>query len=93
MTLTREQLAQVSALMEERIQRRLRESGVTIISAANTYIEDGVSIGPDTTIYPFSFIGRDASIGAEAMSSSPLASMPPSRITKSKLAAIFVRLA
>ncbi len=64
---TREQLAQVDAVMQDRIQRRLREAGVTIISAANTYIEDGATMGADTTIYPFSFVGRDASVGAECV--------------------------
>jgi bifunctional UDP-N-acetylglucosamine pyrophosphorylase / glucosamine-1-phosphate N-acetyltransferase len=37
----------------------LRESGVTIVSGINTYIEAGVSIGPDTVIQPFTFIGRE----------------------------------
>jgi len=62
---TREQLAQVDAVMQERIQRRLREAGVTVVSGINTYIEAGVTIGPDTTIHPFTFIGRDSSIGGE----------------------------
>jgi bifunctional UDP-N-acetylglucosamine pyrophosphorylase / glucosamine-1-phosphate N-acetyltransferase len=64
---TREQLAQVDAVMQERIQRQLREAGVTIVSPVNTYVEAGVSIGPDTTIRPFSFIGADASIGPECV--------------------------
>lgn len=62
---TRQQLAEADAVMQERIQRSLRDSGVTIVSSACTYIEAGVTIGPDTVIQPFSFIGRDASIGAE----------------------------
>jgi bifunctional UDP-N-acetylglucosamine pyrophosphorylase / glucosamine-1-phosphate N-acetyltransferase len=60
---TREQLAQVDAVMQDRIQRQLREAGVTIVSAENTYVEAGTSIGPDTTIRPFSYVGADASIG------------------------------
>jgi bifunctional UDP-N-acetylglucosamine pyrophosphorylase/glucosamine-1-phosphate N-acetyltransferase len=64
---TREQLAQVDAVMQERIQRRLRESGVTIVSGINTYVEAGVTIGPDTTIQPFTFIGCDSSIGGECV--------------------------
>jgi bifunctional UDP-N-acetylglucosamine pyrophosphorylase/glucosamine-1-phosphate N-acetyltransferase len=64
---TREQLAQVDAVMQERIQRRLREAGVTVVSGINTYIEAGVKIGPDTTIHPFTFIGRDSSIGGECV--------------------------
>lgn len=60
---TRQQLAEVDAIMQDRIQRALRESGVTIVSAANTYIESGTSIGRDTVVHPFSFVGRDAEIG------------------------------
>jgi bifunctional UDP-N-acetylglucosamine pyrophosphorylase/glucosamine-1-phosphate N-acetyltransferase len=64
---TRQQLAEVDSIMQERIQRRLRESGVTIVSGINTYLEDGVSIGTDTIIQPFTFIGRDSTIGAECV--------------------------
>ena len=60
----REQQAQVDAVMQERIQRQLRESGVAIASPATTYIEAGVKIGADTIVRPFSFIGRDASLGS-----------------------------
>ena len=62
---TRQQLADVDAVMQDRIQRQLRVNGVTIASAAGTYIEDGVTAGPDTVIAPFSYVGRDAKIGAD----------------------------
>lgn len=62
---TRQQLADADLVMQDRIHRKLRESGVTIVDSGNTYIEAGVTIGPDTTIQPFTFIGRDSSIGAE----------------------------
>ena len=64
---TRQQLAEADAVMQERIQRTLRDAGVTIVSQSNTYIESGVSIGQDTVIHPFTFIGRDASIGHECV--------------------------
>jgi bifunctional UDP-N-acetylglucosamine pyrophosphorylase/glucosamine-1-phosphate N-acetyltransferase len=64
---TRQQLAEVDAIMQERIHRRLRESGVTIVSGLNTYIEDGANIGPDTIVHPFTFIGRDSTIGADCV--------------------------
>ena len=64
---TREQLEQVDAIMQDRIQRKLRQNGVTIVSGINTYIESGVSIGPDTTIHPFTFVGRDSEIGGDCM--------------------------
>ncbi len=63
----RQQLADVDGVMQERIQRRHREAGVTVVSSVGTYIEDGVSIGVDTVIHPFTFIGRDSSIGAECV--------------------------
>lgn len=64
---TREQLAQVDAVMQDRIQRHHREAGVTIVSPENTYVEAGVSIGPDTVIRPFSYIGADAGIGPDCV--------------------------
>jgi bifunctional UDP-N-acetylglucosamine pyrophosphorylase/glucosamine-1-phosphate N-acetyltransferase len=71
----REQQAQVDAIMQDRIQRRLRTNGVSIVSGVNTYIESGVSIGPDTTVHPFTFIGRDSSIGADC-TIGPFAMLP-----------------
>jgi bifunctional UDP-N-acetylglucosamine pyrophosphorylase/glucosamine-1-phosphate N-acetyltransferase len=59
----RVQQAEVDAIMQDRIQRRLRTEGVTIVSGINTYIEDGADIGRDTIIQPFTFIGHDSSIG------------------------------
>ncbi len=64
---SRDQQAQVDGVMQDRIQRQLRESGVSIASSVNVYIEAGVAIGPDTVIHPFSFIGRDSSIGANCV--------------------------
>jgi bifunctional UDP-N-acetylglucosamine pyrophosphorylase/glucosamine-1-phosphate N-acetyltransferase len=64
---SRNELALADAAMQERIQRRLRDSGVTIVSPVNTYIEDGASIGPDTVVQPFTFIGGDANIGADCV--------------------------
>jgi bifunctional UDP-N-acetylglucosamine pyrophosphorylase / glucosamine-1-phosphate N-acetyltransferase len=61
------QQAEVDAIMQDRIQKKLRSEGVSIISGANAYIEDGASIGTDTVIHPFTFIGRDSSIGNECV--------------------------
>lgn len=63
----RDQLADADACMQQRIHRALQDTGVTIVSPASTYIESGVSIGPDTVVQPFSFIGRDASIGSDCV--------------------------
>jgi bifunctional UDP-N-acetylglucosamine pyrophosphorylase/glucosamine-1-phosphate N-acetyltransferase len=72
---TRHQLAEADSVMQQRIQRNLLDSGVSIVSPINTYIESGVSIGADTVIEPFTFIGRDSSIGAECCIG-PFASVP-----------------
>jgi bifunctional UDP-N-acetylglucosamine pyrophosphorylase/glucosamine-1-phosphate N-acetyltransferase len=64
---TRQQLAEADAVMQERIQRTLRDSGVTIVSSTSTYIEAGVTIGPDSIVEPLTFIGRDTSIGGQCM--------------------------
>jgi bifunctional UDP-N-acetylglucosamine pyrophosphorylase/glucosamine-1-phosphate N-acetyltransferase len=64
---SRDQQAQVDAVMQERIQQQLRDSGVSIASSVNVYIEAGVTVGPDTVIHPFSFVGRDSSIGANCV--------------------------
>jgi bifunctional UDP-N-acetylglucosamine pyrophosphorylase/glucosamine-1-phosphate N-acetyltransferase len=71
----REQQAQVDAIMQDRIQRRLRQGGLSIVSGLNTYIESGVTIGTDTTIHPFTFVGRDSRIGSDCVIG-PFASLP-----------------
>ena len=75
----REQQAQVDAIMQDRIQRRLRQGGVTIVSGLNTYIESGVSVGSDTTVHPFTFIGRDSRIGSDCVLG-PFTTLPPESI-------------
>lgn len=64
---SRNELALADSVMQERIQRRLRDSGVSIVSPVNTYIEDGSNIGTDTVVQPFTFIGRDSNIGADCV--------------------------
>lgn len=64
---SRHELSLADAVMQKRIQRLHRCAGVTIVSSATTYIEDGAKIGMDTTVRPFTFIGRDASIGPDCV--------------------------
>jgi bifunctional UDP-N-acetylglucosamine pyrophosphorylase/glucosamine-1-phosphate N-acetyltransferase len=75
----RQQLADADLVMQDRIQRRLRESGVTIVTSDSVYIEDGANIGADTVIQPFTFIGRDSSIGGDC-TIGPFASIPRNSI-------------
>lgn len=60
---TRDQLAFVDSVMQARIHRELRESGVTIVNSDQTYIEAGVTIGAETVIHPFTFVGSGATLG------------------------------
>src|SRR5438309_1606911 len=48
----RKQLAAVAAILRRRILDRLMTDGVTIVDPASTYIEDTVTIGPDSVVYP-----------------------------------------
>jgi bifunctional UDP-N-acetylglucosamine pyrophosphorylase/glucosamine-1-phosphate N-acetyltransferase len=72
---TRQQLAEADAVMQERLQRKLREDGVTIVSGINTYVEADVSVGVDTVIQPFTFIGSQSTIGADCVLG-PFLSLP-----------------
>jgi len=47
---SRDQQAQVDAIMQDRIQHHHMAAGVTIVSTNNTYIEAGVNIDNDTVI-------------------------------------------
>ncbi len=60
---SRMDLVRVTQAMEERIQGALIDDGVTIIDPDNTWIEADVTIGRDTVIQPFSFVGAGAVIG------------------------------
>ena len=63
----RVQLAEVTKIMQERINRRHMVSGVTIIDPENTYIDDSVVIGNDTVIYPGTFLEERTTIGSHCM--------------------------
>lgn len=59
-------LAQVRAIAQQRIHRRLMLAGVTIVEPHATVVDVGVEIGADTVIAPFSCIHGTTSIGAGA---------------------------
>jgi bifunctional UDP-N-acetylglucosamine pyrophosphorylase/glucosamine-1-phosphate N-acetyltransferase len=60
----RRQLAAVAAIRRRQILERLMESGVTIIDPASTYIDDTVTIGPDTVVYPHAIVEGATDIGS-----------------------------
>jgi bifunctional UDP-N-acetylglucosamine pyrophosphorylase/glucosamine-1-phosphate N-acetyltransferase len=63
----RRQLAVVAAMQRQRILDALMESGVTILDPTTTYIDDTVTIGLDTVIYPHVVIEGATQIGAECV--------------------------
>ena len=62
---TRQHLALAGMTMQARIQDRWMTEGVTIVDPRNTFIDGRASIGPDTIIYPFTFITGTVKIGTE----------------------------
>jgi bifunctional UDP-N-acetylglucosamine pyrophosphorylase/glucosamine-1-phosphate N-acetyltransferase len=60
---TRKQLAEVDRILRDRVRERLMASGVTLVDPDKTYIDSDAEIGPDTIIYPFTFIEGSTRIG------------------------------
>ena len=60
---SRADLAEVNRIMQDRIQQSWMERGVTVIDPGSTWIEHGASIGRETVVYPFSFVGVGAVVG------------------------------
>jgi bifunctional UDP-N-acetylglucosamine pyrophosphorylase / glucosamine-1-phosphate N-acetyltransferase len=63
----RRQLAAVAAIERRRILDALMEAGVTILDPASTYIEETVTIGPDTVVYPQTVIEGTTTIGSDCV--------------------------
>ena len=63
----RKQLAGVAAILRRRILDRLMTDGVTIVDPASTYIEDTVTIGPDTVVEPQVVIEGVTTFGTECV--------------------------
>jgi bifunctional UDP-N-acetylglucosamine pyrophosphorylase/glucosamine-1-phosphate N-acetyltransferase len=63
----RKQLAVAATVQRARTLDRLMEGGVTILDPATTYIEDSVTIGADTVVYPNVVIEGATAIGGECV--------------------------
>lgn len=59
----RKQLSEAGRIMQQRIQSRLMDSGVTIVDPPNTWIDVRAEIGQDTVIEPFTYIHGEVQIG------------------------------
>ncbi len=60
---SREDLAMVGGIMQDRIQRGWMDGGVTIVDPGSTWIEAGCSIGRDAVIEPFCVLKRGCEVG------------------------------
>lgn len=60
---SRQQLAEVGRIMQDRIQTNLMSRGVTIVDPRTTWIDVRAEIGQDTVIYPFTYINGRVKIG------------------------------
>lgn len=60
---TREDLAFAESILRKKVLKKVMEKGVTIIDPNTTYIDEGVKIGRDTVIRPFTVIEHNVSIG------------------------------
>ncbi len=63
----RKELAAAALIQRRRILDALMEAGVTILDPASTYVEDTVTIGPDTVVYPQAVIEGATTIGSDCV--------------------------
>ncbi len=63
----RKQMAELGGIMRRRILDRLMAAGVTVIDPATTYVDDTVSIGPDTVLHPGVILEGRTTLGAECV--------------------------
>ncbi len=57
-------LAQAEALLRKRLNEQWMLAGVTMIDPASTYIEPQVTIGPDTVLWPGTYLHGHTRLGA-----------------------------
>ncbi|MGE5484186.1 MAG: bifunctional UDP-N-acetylglucosamine diphosphorylase/glucosamine-1-phosphate N-acetyltransferase GlmU [Ignavibacteriales bacterium] len=60
----RKQLAWAEKVLRDRQLDKLMLHGVTILDPSSTFIDDGVEIGPDTVVKPFTFLEGRTSVGS-----------------------------
>ena len=64
---SREHLAFVEQVMRQRIRTRWLKAGVTMLDPRTTFIDDPVTIGMDTVLYPGVTLEGQTAIGAECV--------------------------
>ncbi|MDI3269159.1 MAG: bifunctional UDP-N-acetylglucosamine diphosphorylase/glucosamine-1-phosphate N-acetyltransferase GlmU [Bacillota bacterium] len=60
----RRALSQAETWCRERTLERLMDAGVTVEDPQNTYVEEGVEVGPDTVLRPGTFLEKGTVIGS-----------------------------
>lgn len=60
---TRVDLAKANSIMQKRLNQEFMKNGVSIVDPDTAFINYGVKIGVDTTIYPFTVIESNVKIG------------------------------
>ena len=61
---SRVQLAQAEQILRQRKNIELMENGVTLMDPVTTYVDEDVKVGPDTVIYPFTWLEGKTQIGS-----------------------------
>ena len=61
---SRQDLAAAEAVMRQRLLASLMDAGVTVMDPATTYVHAGVTVGPDTTLHPQSYLEGATIVGA-----------------------------
>ena len=64
---SRAELAQAEAIMRRRINAKFMADGVRIVRPEATYIDEGVQIGADTTVFPDTYIEGNTKIGSNCL--------------------------
>ena len=59
----RAQLAEAAAALRRRVLDGLMAEGVTVLDPAVTYVDAGVTVGPDTTLLPLTFLEEGTTVG------------------------------
>lgn len=62
---THTDLSNAQQLIRQRLINELIDNGVVVVAPENTYIEDGVTIGRNSVIYPFTVIHSGVTIGQD----------------------------
>lgn len=61
---SRAQLAQAEAIVRSRKLAELMDDGVTVMDPASVFVDDSVTVGADTVLYPFTWLEGTTSIGS-----------------------------